>query len=1850
MPKVRGTPDPVLGPRPNVPGETPPLVTGLGQAIDSVLDPLLVLRPTHDRRGRINDFEILDANAAALEYVGRTRPEFVGHRVLQTFPSHQTSGVFASLAHCYDTGDTVSIDGMRHHSDVSDTDRIFDMRAARAGDLLTLTWRNVTERHELAERYRILAEYSSDIVSQVDLDGVVRWVSPTLRTELGYEPEDVVGHHLSEFGEPSGGRDRDALYADLAAHGRLVTEVRVRAADGGLHQFSIAVHNVLDDDGRVTSLIVGLRNIDEEVATRQSLELERDAYGAALREGADPFVLLRAVREGGEVVDFEYLEVNAAVPETHGLTADEMVGHRFSEIHPHAGPAVVDLLREAVVTGQTVARHGMSAPVDGHPRRIDIRVTPVGDVVSSSWHDVTGLTELLEHYRLLAENASDVVFQVDADLSIRWISPSVTEMTGWSAAEVTGRPISDYCHPDDLDAIARAIDLTPTGDVGDVEFRIRRADGTFRWVHVVGRDLETGSGVGYIGSLRDAEAEHASRAAQADSEARYRLLAENSSDVILVSQAGGPIRWVSESVADLVGWRPEEMVGRRFAEFVPEEDQSRLDAGRELVERGEVARLRLRVTAKDGAQRWISSLTRDAVDPVSGELQRISSWRDADDEVHAEQRLAESELNFRLLAENASDVVWRTDLDGVVTWVSPSIAKVLGRAESDVLGRSALELASPDDQAAVAAALDDVRAGGVVSGRELRFTTASGAARWMSVHVGTARLDDRTTSLVWGLRDAERAVASRRDLAASESRFRLLAENASDVVLLLDEDLAIDWASPSVVQVLGWRPATMTGRPVSEFWAVDAVGGDAPPATLEDVGRLSQVRVRRADGSLVWMSVRSKAAFDDRARPSGRVVALRDIGAEVLARETLISSESRYRLLAENATDVVLELDASNHLTWVSPSVQRMLGWRPEEWVGHDTLEFIHPDDVEAVRDFRRRSFAGEAPPTLEARYRAADGSFHWMSGEDHAIRGRTGGVTTRIVGLRNVDAERAARDQLVAAESRYRLLAENASDVVMEIDLGNTVTWVSPSAATVFGLLPEDMIGQKSWERVLEEDRAKVIALRTLVFLGERVEPYLVRARRADGEVRWMTAAPHAVHDERGAVTSVVLTIRDSQAEVLAARATSTLSAGSRALVRATDEHALFDEMCEIAAGEGGYALAWYGRKVDDDERTVEKYSSSVRNRAYVESITVHWSDGPLGRGPAGRAIRTGETVVVRDFLQDPGFEPWREAAERFNFRTSVGLPVRVGDEVDGVLMVYASEPDAFDAGSVAVLENLAAELGFGVDRLRDRQRLLDTLREQQLMTSAIEQADESVLILDPTFSIIYANPATERTSGYSIDEIIGQSPQIFGAGSANQEFMEEVWTTLSRGQAWHGAFINRRKNGELYEESASISPIHDEGHRLIAFVEVKNDVSTERRLQGLEDDVARALDDRTALLSVMSSVRAADNVHSTAYLFCDAARQLPGVEVAAILLIREDGDLLPISVVGADLPEVNEEQPIDTGGPEFLAALAERAQVLPLDVERYEDNRDLIGSLVAEGLVCVTLAPIRWQGDLIGVLALATRDPTSGEQMAGRLLYYEEIASYAGTLLGEQARSYERRSVLRAEIRDVIEGARFATFFQPQVDLSTGAVVGFEALTRFADATPPDRRIVDAHAVGLGAELEAALARAAVTLAPRLPEDVLLFINLSPSSLLDPTARRCVDGSARPVVVEVTEDAPIGSYDDVARAMDDLPGCRLAIDDAGAGYTSLTKIAQLHPAFVKLDISLVRDINAKPTLQAMVAGICHFAQQTGTVLIAEGIETEAEAETIRGLGAGLEPGHLLGQGFHFGRPAPLPEALSPD
>jgi PAS domain S-box-containing protein len=361
----------------------------------------------------------------------------------------------------------------------------------------------------------------------------------------------------------------------------------------------------------------------------------------------------------------------------------------------------------------------------------------------------------------------------------------------------------------------------------------------------------------------------------------------------------------------------------------------------------------------------------------------------------------------------------------------------------------------------------------------------------------------------------------------------------------------------------------------------------------------------------------------------------------------------------------------------------------------------------------------------------------------------------------------------LAESERRFRILAGAASDVVYETDRDGQVLWVSPSVEHVLGWKPAEWLGRLASDMVVPEDLRRMREHRdAVVDIDEDASRIECRYLMANGDRRWTSVYAHPIFDDHGGVTGGVVGLRDIQTEMVARRAALTVSAGNAALVRAQHEEQLLFEMCEIAVEKGGYLFAWYGRPAGDERKSVRATAWSRAHRDYLDSVEVSWGDGPLGQGPSGTCIRMGQPRVVADFRLDPSYQPWIDAASKRGFRSSVSLPVFVDGAVDGAWMVYAAEPNAFDHRSVTVLLDLTAQLGYGLSRLRDLQRLALALDEQRLLGTAIDQATEAVVVTDTTPAIRYVNPAALRLTGYTADEVIGRNPSIFKSGFHDEAF----------------------------------------------------------------------------------------------------------------------------------------------------------------------------------------------------------------------------------------------------------------------------------------------------------------------------------------------------------------------------------------------------------------------------------------------------------------------------------------------
>jgi len=828
-----------------------------------------------------------------------------------------------------------------------------------------------------------------------------------------------------------------------------------------------------------------------------------------------------------------------------------------------------------------------------------------------------------------------------------------------------------------------------------------------------------------------------------------------------------------------------------------------------------------------------------------------------------------------------------------------------------------------------------------------------------------------------------------------------------------------------------------------------------------------------------------------------------------------------------------------------------------------------------------------------------------------------------------NVPGVRAhAPSALEQSERRYRMLTENMSDVVYEVGSDGRIRWVSDSVERVLGWTPQELVGQLATDLVVEQDRSDVVALRGRLIDGHSVAGRF-RVRTKWGEPRWFQGNGHPIVLDDGRFDGDVVGLTDAQADVVLGRAVTSLTVANEVLLKATNEDELITEMCNVVVEKAGYLFAWFGRAVDDADQTVRPLAWSHRNADYVDTLHISWGDNELGRGPSGACFRTHEAQIVDDFAADDNYLPWLPLALEHGFRSSVSLPVLVDGEMDGALMVYAGEVAAFDATALTVLSDMAAHIGLGIRRLRDAAALSSLHEQERLLRTAIDQAAETIMVLDRDMAIVYANPAAARVTGYDIHELVGASPALVRSGLHDESFFEAIDARLASGRTWNGVIINRRKSGELYEEDTTISPVLDAGE-VVAFIIVKRDLSLSQSIDG---SPTRASSDREVLAEIMRHVRPADDVHVTATSLCRAVRRLEEIDGVMVILLHENGDIVPVAVDGPAVDGQEVGVPMEYDGVEAMVQFTASA---PWWMDLHDPsgpagiNPALTKAMLDAGISATGYAPIRWEGRLLGVLSVASASSGAAAWMPTRLPLVEELASFAGMLLGAQASRHRRNENLRAELRDIIDHSRFHTIFEPVVDLADGRSVGFEALTRFDDECRPDIRFADADAVGLESELETACARMALEAAKELPGDAWVSVNFSPTALLDGRAAAVVRRSTRRVVIEITEHMAIENYRAVRRAIDQCGPVRVAVDDAGAGFASLRHILELQPDIIKLDIALVRDVDSDPARQALVAGMRHFAALTGTTLIAEGVETPEQADTIRRLGVDFAQGHL--------------------
>jgi len=555
-----------------------------------------------------------------------------------------------------------------------------------------------------------------------------------------------------------------------------------------------------------------------------------------------------------------------------------------------------------------------------------------------------------------------------------------------------------------------------------------------------------------------------------------------------------------------------------------------------------------------------------------------------------------------------------------------------------------------------------------------------------------------------------------------------------------------------------------------------------------------------------------------------------------------------------------------------------------------------------------------------------------------------------------------------------------------------------------------------------------------------------------------------------------------------------------------------------------------------------------------------------------------------------------------------------------------------------------------------KDVSERIRTEAELRKLSQAIEQSVSSVVITDPQGIVEYVNPQFSRTTGYSADEIRGGKLSLLKSGRTSAERYRELWGTITQGKVWEGELINKRKSGELYWELVSISPVRNEQGSITHYVGLQHDISERKKLeeqinffayydeltqlpnrnlltQRFAQAVASRRDD--TLLAVLSLDLSRFKLinDSLGHRIGDAvlrtiAKRLNQVARGHDTVARYGGDAFVVL-----LPDVQHVDDVSAVAQRMIDAVA-----LPIELEGHELRLALhIG---------ISLLP--QDGEDIGTLL---RNATTALHQAARegrnhfRFYTEELNAAAAARLS-----------LEHALRRALEQNELELHYQPKVDLANGHIVGVEALARWCHPTEgwisPQRFIPVAEETGLIQSLGEWALREACRQNRRWQEaglpPIKIAVNLSAHQLRQPSlvtsvARVLEETTLEPryLELELTESAVMESPEATADVLQQLKalGLSLAVDDFGTGYSSLSHLGRFPFDTLKIDRSFVTHITTAPDQATIAMTIIAMAESLRLTVVAEGVETEAQAVYLRDKGCDQLQGYL------FSRPLPAAE-----
>lgn len=628
--------------------------------------------------------------------------------------------------------------------------------------------------------------------------------------------------------------------------------------------------------------------------------------------------------------------------------------------------------------------------------------------------------------------------------------------------------------------------------------------------------------------------------------------------------------------------------------------------------------------------------------------------------------------------------------------------------------------------------------------------------------------------------------------SADEMDFRKMVESIQDVIYEVGLDGKINYVSPAVEKLLGYVPEDFYGKNFFSFVYESDVPLVKEALQYIDKPRNSHIEFRllARSGDLCWVRTTATPlrSGDTIIGGAGALSAISEIK---MMQQQLQDSESRFRGIFEASNDGILLVDAATHKFHAgNDKICRMLGYSREEMLSLG-IENVHfEEDLPLLwkeLEWHRKDEIGEFKSLRMIR---KDGTFLYTDINTAVLT--LGGKEYIVGSIRDITERMKAVEDLRQREEMYRNLVESLKDIIYEIDNDGMIRFMSPAFTRLTGYTVEEITGTPFLDLVHPDDRAWLQDY--LYGKNETKYPYIeFRGFTKAGELKWLHSSPKAIrkNGEIVARSGVMIDItQQKQAEEALIKIEQQVTRQNErltAIMQATPD------LVFVYDGQG------YCR---------ESYSNGSKKPALDPGVIVgsHLTDvfGPnadFHLGKIGEAIQ-GRTLVSYDYCIE-------KDGEQYIYEARL---TPIGNEV----LVFA----------------------------RDITEARKSIREVQILSQAIEQSPLSIVITDLEGNIEYVNQWCTQLTGFAPEEMIGKNPRVLKSGMHTDDFYKNLWKDIREGRQWTGEIQNRKKNGDLYWESAIISPVKNQYGEVTKFIGIKQDITKQKKADQMLKDSVRARD----------------------------------------------------------------------------------------------------------------------------------------------------------------------------------------------------------------------------------------------------------------------------------------------------------------------------------------------------------------------------------------------------------------------